>query len=91
MTAAQRAALELDEAAANPVTDVLSSLRRGSQAAVGGLFEAGENASTGGNGGVLGGLDGEAAWNGARRLFGSVVEKVGEVESSVWKKVNGRE
>lgn len=40
---------------------------------------------------MLGSLDGEAAWNGARRLFGSVVEKVGEVENSVWKKVNGRE
>jgi len=46
MTAAQRAALELDEAGANPVTGVLSSLRRGSQAAVGGLFEGNENAST---------------------------------------------
>lgn len=82
MTAAQRAALEMDEAQNHPVNGVLSTLRRGSEI-VGGM---GSNNSGGSGGmGMGGGYDGAGAGGVGGEATWEALGKGQEVVGQAWK------
>lgn len=100
MTASQRAIQELQEAEnnSNSVNGFLSTVRRGSASLFDGSGGNGSGIGSGLGGGFVNGGAGEGyqeaaqeAWNSARKFFGSVGEKLGEVEGEVWRRVNGRD